>query len=179
MAWFSILRSKQWQSKAHEDSRVPIIFRIHPFVFLLLFMALNHIILNLKTVLSSWLLPAMSEQMVGAERVDASTQGRVKLMMCIFCHIHKTNMKTKLIFSKAFCLLLLFEARVSSKFSGAIKISYRLHYVMTLHNSFHLNFLFSVTHKLPECSLGGLKMLPLLTCLGVLFASRNKVWAIF
>lgn len=155
MAWFSILRGKQWQSKAHEDCRMPTIFRIHPFVLWLLIVALNHIILNLITVLSSWLLPAMSEQMAGAEQVDASAQGGVKLMMCNFCYIHKTNMKTKLIFSNAFCLLFLFEARVTSKFSGSITISYGLHYVLNLHNSFHLNFLFSVTYKLPACSLGG------------------------
>lgn len=107
-------------------------------------MALNHIILNLKTGLSSWLLPSMPEQMAGAEQVNAFAQGRVKLIMYNFCHVWKTNMKTKLIFSNAFCLLLLFEARVTSKFSDAIIGSYGLHYMLNLHSSFHLNFLFSV-----------------------------------
>jgi len=134
---------------------VPTIFRIHPFVLLLLFVALNHIIPNLKTVLSSWLLPTMSDQMAGAERVDASAQGRVKPMMCNFCRVQKTHTKTTLIFSNAFCLLLLFEAKVTSKFSDAITISYELHCLLNLHNSFHFNFLFSVTYELPKCSLWG------------------------
>lgn len=119
-------------------------FRTHPFVLLPYSVALNHIILNLKTGLSSWLLPAMPEQMAGAEQVNAVAQGRVKLVMCNFCHAWRTNMKTKLIFSSAFCLLLLFEARVTSRFSEAIIGSYGLHYMLNLHGSFHVNFLFSV-----------------------------------
>lgn len=65
------------------------------------------------------------------------------------------NMKTKLVFSNAFCLLLLFEARVTSKFSGTITVAYGLHYMLNLDNSFHFNFLFSVSSKLPECSAEG------------------------
>lgn len=108
-------------------------------------MALNCFILNPKTGLSSWLLPAMPEQMAGAEQVNASAQGRVKQMMCNFCLACKSNMKTKFIFSNAFCLLLLFEARVTTKFSDGIIGSYRLHCMLNLHGSFPMSFLVSVS----------------------------------
>lgn len=77
MAWFTILQYRQWQSPAHEDCRMLAIFRMNPFVLLLIFVGLNHIILNFKTVLSFWILPVMPKQMVGAEQVDASARARL------------------------------------------------------------------------------------------------------
>lgn len=73
MAWLQHRQMKIPGPRGPKD----VFFRANPFVLLLVFVGFNHIIPNLKTVLSFWLLPVMPKQMVGAEQAGASAQGRL------------------------------------------------------------------------------------------------------
>lgn len=161
MAWLQHRQMKIPGPRGPKD----VFFRANPFVLLLIFVGLNHIIPNLKTVLPFWLLPVMPKQMVGAEQAGASAQGRLCTTSAEYT---KQTWKQSSFFQMPFvcCYYLKWGSLANCQAQlQPLKdcITFTLH-------SLHLNFLL---YKLPQRSLGGVKY-TCAVCLGFLLASLSK-----
>lgn len=115
------------------------------------FVALDHIILYLKTVLVT-ACNVWTNDRSWASRCLCTRKSKTHGVQLLPCMQNKHENKTHFLKCLLFAVIIW---RVTSKMTGAIIISYRLQYVLNLHTSFHLDFLFSVMKKLPEFHLLG------------------------